>query len=221
VNFIDEAEKASDPQEALSIQALHQIRELIHNRTLKGGQVVIEQRLAEQLGVSRTPLREALQRLEGEGMVEKEAGRSYRVRNVDFEEYLHSLKVRLMIEPEAAAAAAAGRVPPYQLEFVREEINDLRKLPSEHTKAHWRSDDHVHRLIGSRCGNNVLFDTIEKLRVTTRLYEIEDARQRVDRDLEQHMALVDAVAAGDSALARKAMRTHLRSLISHALSRIS
>jgi DNA-binding GntR family transcriptional regulator len=205
----------------LSIQARHQIRELIHNRTLKGGQVVIEQRLAEQLGVSRTPLREALQRLEGEGMVEKEAGRSYRVRNVDFEEYLHSLKVRLMIEPEAAAAAAAGRVPPYQLEFVREEINDLRKLPSEHTKAHWRSDDHVHRLIGSRCGNNVLFDTIEKLRVTTRLYEIEDARQRVDRDLEQHMALVDAVAAGDSALARKAMRTHLRSLISHALSRIS
>ena len=219
MNFMDEVEKAPDPQEALSIQARHQIRELIHNRTLKGGQVVIEQRLAEQLGVSRTPLREALQRLEGEGMVEKEAGRSYRVRNVDFEEYLHSLKVRLMIEPEAAAAAA-GRIPQYQLEFVREEIENLRKLPSEHTKAHWRSDDHVHRLIGSRCGNNVLFDTIEKLRVTTRLYEIEDARQRVDRDLEQHLALVEAVAMGDSAMAKKAMRTHLRSLISHALSRI-
>jgi len=219
LNFMDEVEKAPDPQEALSIQARHQIRELIHNRTLKGGQVVIEQRLAEQLGVSRTPLREALQRLEGEGMVEKEAGRSYRVRNVDFEEYLHSLKVRLMLEPEAAAAAA-GRIPQYQLEFVREEIENLRKLPSEHTKAHWRSDDHVHRLIGSRCGNNVLFDTIEKLRVTTRLYEIEDARQRVDRDLEQHLALVEAVAMGDSAMAKKAMRTHLRSLISHALSRI-
>lgn len=219
MDFIDEAEKPLSGDEALSRQARHQIRELIHNRGLKGGEAIIEQRLAERLGVSRTPLREALQRLEGEGMVEKEAGRSYRVRKVDFEEYLHSLKVRLMLEPEAAAAAA-GRVPAYQIEYVRSEIEDLRKLPNEHTKAHWRSDDHVHRLIGSRCGNSVLFDTIEKLRVTTRLYEIEDARQRVDRDLEQHMAIVDAVAAGDQALAKKAMRGHLRSLIAHSLSRI-
>jgi len=193
--------------------------ELIHNRTLAGGHVIIEQRIAEQLGVSRTPLREALQRLEGEGMVEKTSGRSYQVRKVDFQEYMQSFKVRLMLEPEAAALAV-GRIPASELQAVRDEIKALSELPFEHTERHWHSDDELHRMIGAHCGNAVLFHTIEQLRVTTRLYEIEDVRQNVDKDFVQHMALVEAIEAGDAARARKAMRVHIRSLIAHSISQL-
>lgn len=220
MDTLDHVGKRSGQSAALSNQVRQQIMELIHNRTLAGGHVIIEQRIAEQLGVSRTPLREALQRLEGEGMIEKSSGRSYQVRKVDFQEYMQSFKVRLMLEPKAAALAV-GRIPESELRAVGSEITALRQLPFEHTKRHWHSDDALHRLIGSHCGNVVLFRTIEQLRVTTRLYEIEDLRQHVDKDLEQHMAIVEAMTAEDGGLARKAMRTHIRSLIAHSISQLS
>ena len=217
---VDHIEVPDKPPAALSDRVRLQIRELIHNRVLGGGHVIIEQRLAEELGVSRTPLREALQHLEGEGMVEKGSGRSFTVRKVDFHEYLQSFKVRMLLEPEAALLAAP-RAPAEAIEEVKAEIEALRSMPGEHTKAHWDSDDRLHRLIGSHCGNAVLFDTIERLRVTTRLYEIEDVRQRVAKDLAQHLAIVEALAARNGLAARKAMQLHLRSLVSYSLNQVS
>ncbi len=203
----------------MSEQVRHKIREKIYDRTLAGGHVIIEQRLAEELGVSRTPLREALQRLEGEGMVEKSSGRSYLIRKVDFQEYMQSFKVRLLLEPEAAAMAAA-RIPADVLSGVPAELRDLQSREDQHTHAHWISDDHLHQAVGAYCGNNVLYQTVEELRVTTRLYEIEDVRQQVDKDLEQHLDVVEALIAGDGAQARHAMRAHLKSLISHSLKQV-
>lgn len=215
-----EERTASSDRSALSDQVHMRITELIHNRTLAGGHFIIEQRLAEQLGVSRTPLREALQRLEGEGMVKKSSGRSYMVRRVEFQEYLQCFKVRLLLEPEAAASSA-DRAPQAGVEAVRAEIAALRKLPNEHTEAHWRSDDNLHRMIGANCGNVALFEMIETLRVTTRLYEIQDVRQLVDKDLDQHTAIIEAIAARDGAAARRAMAAHLKSLIAHSLRKVA
>ena len=76
----------------LSTQAYNAVSEMIRRRRLRGGEVIVEARLAEVLEISRTPLREALQRLEGEGLVIKGAGRSFVVRHVDLGEYLQSLK---------------------------------------------------------------------------------------------------------------------------------
>ena len=93
------------------------LSDMIRHRRLRAGDAIVEARLAETLGVSRTPLREALQRLEAEAMVVR-AGRSFVVRRVDLGEYLKSLKVRSVLEPEAAALAV-GRVPGVQLAAVR------------------------------------------------------------------------------------------------------
>jgi DNA-binding GntR family transcriptional regulator len=70
----------------LSSLAHRAITDMIRDRRLKGGETIIEARLAETLGISRTPLREALQRLEGEGLVRKAANRSFVVRHVDLTE---------------------------------------------------------------------------------------------------------------------------------------
>jgi len=220
LNTIGRGDKRGGSADGLSSQVRQKISEMIHNRTLQGGQDIIEQRIAEQMGVSRTPLREALQRLEGEGMVQKGSGRrSYQVRKVDFQEYLQSLRVRQMLEPEAAAMSV-GRIPDSELAALQQEMVALKDLPFEHTSQHWQSDDHLHRLIAARCGNKVLNETIEKLRVTTRLFEIEDSRQRVDKDLEQHLEVINAIADGDADRARTAMKTHIESLITHSLSQI-
>lgn len=208
------------PGPGLTERVRREITELIRSRKLSGGQAIIEQRLAEQLGVSRTPLREALQRLEGEGLVEKTASRSFLVRKVDFQEYIQTFKVRLLVEPEAAAVAAL-RAPQDRIGRVQTEIETLRAMPDQHTKAHWVSDDNLHRLVGKYCGNTVLYATIEGLRITTRLYEVEDVRQRVEDDLDQHAAIASALASKDADAARKAMQEHLHSLISHSLSQVA
>ncbi len=200
----------------LSNLAYNSISEMIRSRKLRGGDTVVEARLAETLGISRTPLREALQRLEGEGLVVKGNGRSYLVRQVDLREYLHSLKVREILEAEAAALAC-GRISGADLARVRHEINELRQATRYHTDAHWRSDDNLHGLYVDACGNEVLGQMIRSLRVTTRLFEIARLADRLEPDSAEHLAILDALEAEDTKAARKTVATHIRSLADFAL----
>ncbi|MEZ5836625.1 MAG: GntR family transcriptional regulator [Geminicoccaceae bacterium] len=200
----------------MSERAHRAITGLIHSHELRGGELVLERHLAERLGISRTPLREALQRLEGEGLLVKNANRSYSVRYVDLAEYLQSLKTREVLECEAAQLAA-GRIPPDRLREVRDEIEELRTSSKYHTEGHWRSDDNVHNLFADHCGNAVMARLIRGLRGTNRLFEIAGLAERVDPDSTEHLAILDALQAGDGRAARKAVSTHIRSLIRYSL----
>lgn len=200
----------------LSNLAYNAVSEMIRHRRLRGGEIIVEQRLAETLGISRTPLREALQRLEGEGLVVKGTGRSFLVRKVDLKEYLQSLKVREILEPEAAALAA-GRIPPGEMASVRAEINALRTTVPYHTDAHWRSDDNLHELYARHSGNQVLTTLIRTLRVTTRLFEIANLADRLEADSAEHLQIVEALEQEDAKAARRAVTHHLRSLNKHTL----
>ncbi|MGL4241706.1 MAG: GntR family transcriptional regulator [Beijerinckiaceae bacterium] len=203
----------------LSSLAHRAISDMIRDRRLKGGESIIEARLADTLGISRTPLREALQRLEGEGLVRKVANRSYMVRHVDLGEYLHSLKVREILEGEAAVLAI-GAIPGEELASVRHEINVLLRATPYHTDAHWRSDDNLHGLYIEHCGNPVMADMIRALRVTTRLFEIAKLKDRLEPDSGEHLAILEALEAGDKRAARNTVLTHCRSLRDFALATV-
>ncbi len=200
----------------LSNQAHDAISEMIRRRRLRGGEVIVEARLAEHLSISRTPLREALQRLEGEGLVVKGTGRSFIVRHVDLGEYLQSLKVREILEGEAAVLAA-GHIPKAAIAAVGSEIETLRAATPYHTDDHWRSDDNLHRLFADHCGNEVLSRLIEGLRVATRLFEIARLADRLEADSAEHLQILEALAAEDGKAARKAVQAHIRSLMKFAL----
>lgn len=203
----------------LSNRAYTAISEMIHSRRLRGGEVIVEARLAELLGVSRTPLREALQRLEGEGLVTKHANHSFMVRQVDLSEYLQSLKVREILEAEALTNAF-GRIDETELRVAQEEIEELARLPNVHTDTHWRSDDRIHDLFANACGNPVMARIIKELRVTTRLVEIARLAERVEADHVEHKSILDAVQEGDARKARRAMQSHIRSLARHAVNNL-
>jgi DNA-binding GntR family transcriptional regulator len=203
----------------LSSLAHRAITDMIRDRRLKGGETIIEARLAETLGISRTPLREALQRLEGEGLVRKAANRSFVVRHVDLTEYLHSLKVREILEGEAAVLAI-GAIPGAALAAVRHEIRGLMRAAAYHTHAHWKSDDNLHGLYIEHCGNPVMAEMILALRVTTRLFEIARLKDRVGPDSNEHLAILEALENGDRRAARLAVQAHCRSLRDHALATV-
>lgn len=203
----------------LSALAYRSIGDMIKDRRLKGGEVIVEQRLADELGISRTPLREALQRLEGEGLVLKIANRSFVVRHVELKEYLQSLKVREVIEAEAAALAV-GRIDPALLAEIREETLAITRIVPYDTHAHWASDDRVHNLFIDACGNDVMAEIVRALRATTRLFEIARLADRLGPDSREHIAILEALAEGDPKGARRAVAAHIRSLFRFAVETI-
>ncbi|RFB81536.1 GntR family transcriptional regulator [Methylovirgula sp. 4M-Z18] len=188
------------------------VSDMIRHRQLRGGDIVVEARLAESLGISRTPLREALQRLEGEGLVRKGDGRNYVVRRVDVGEYLQSLKLRQLIEPEAAVLAS-GSIPRRTLILVRREIQELMGATTYHTDAHWFSDDNLHNMIIDYCGNGVMAKVLRELRATTRLFEIDRLKERLLPDSTEHLVIVEALESGDPQDIRASVHSHIQSLI--------
>ncbi|MDP2699782.1 GntR family transcriptional regulator [Thalassospira sp.] len=202
----------TDGAHSLASMAYNAVSEMIRHRRLSGGDVIVEARLADMLGISRTPLREALQRLEGEGLVRKGNGRNYIVRRVDVGEYLQSLRLRQLIEPEAAAQAI-NAIPTPKLLAVKREIEDLMGSTAYHTDAHWFSDDNLHNMIIDHCGNEVMAQTLRDLRATTRLFEIDRLKERLLPDSSEHLDIIEAISLGDREKTRKAVHTHIESLI--------
>ncbi len=200
----------------LSDKAYSALAELIRTREIVGGEPLVELHLAKRLGVSRTPLRQAMQRLEGEGLLRKGANRSYLVRQVDLKEYLQSLRVREMVEPEAAALAI-DNVPHDAIEAARANVIAVRDADPYDMLAHWRSDDEVHELFIRHCRNEVLSEIIVSLRSATQLFEIERLAERVARDSNEHERILNALADRDVRGVKQAVTTHIRSLFRFAV----
>lgn len=203
----------------MSERAYQALSDMIKNRDLRGGDNITEKRLSERLGVSRTPLRAALQRLEGEGLVEKTTNRSFVVRKVDMRDYLQSIRVRQVLESEAAALAAS-HIPAAAIAAAREQVLALERLEPYDTHAHWACDDHVHSLFIDACGNAIMSKILHELRVTTRLFEIARLADRLGPDSREHLDILDALERGDKDGARQAMVKHMQSLFDFAVNAI-
>ncbi|MFD0979560.1 GntR family transcriptional regulator [Tropicimonas aquimaris] len=204
----------------LSEQAYDAISEMIERRELATGSLIVEQQLADQLGISRTPLRQALQRLEAEGVLVKSANRSFQVRKVELREYLQSLKVRELLESEAAALCV-DRVDREAISAARANLQAVETRRPYDMLAHWRSDDEVHGLVIENCGNKVMAELIHGLRASTKMFEIDRLYERLEPDSRQHAEILDALEARDAKAARKAVANHIRSLFQFAIETIA
>ncbi|MHA7876196.1 GntR family transcriptional regulator [Roseivivax sp.] len=204
----------------LSGRAYEALSTMIEQRQLAAGSVIVEQQIADLLGISRTPLRQALQRLEAEGVLVKSANRSFQVRKVELREYLQSLKVRELLEAEAAALCV-DRVDPADIQRARETLHAVETRRPYDMLAHWRSDDEVHGLFIENCGNRVMADMIHALRAGTKMFEIDRLAERLEPDSRQHAAILDALETRDARAARKAVGGHIRSLFRFAIETVS
>ncbi len=197
-------------------KAYDAISRMIQERELPAGAPVVELHLVERLGLSRTPLRQALQRLEVEGLLVKSINQSFIVRKVDLAEYLQSLRVRELLEGEAAALSA-GRVATDRIEAARRNVHVVRDRRPYDMPLHWKSDDEVHGLFIEACSNQILAAMIRQLRTTTNLFEIERLSERLDPDSRQHERILDSLAEKDADAARLAVTDHIQSLFDFAV----
>lgn len=202
----------------LTDRAYAVVRRLILQRELTGGEVLVEGRLAERLQMSRTPLREALLRLEGEGLLVRANARSYAVRRITASHYFQCLQVRERLESQAVSLSI-GHVPADLVQRLRNDILSLDS--SQQGSSHWHADDEIHGMFARASGNAMLAETIAHLRVLCRLFEVVDPFNRIEEDRAEHLAILDAYIAGNEKAAEQAVVTHLRNLARYTLSRLS
>jgi DNA-binding GntR family transcriptional regulator len=195
---------------SLSDRAFTKVRDMIINRQLSGGDILVESRLAKSLGLTRTPLREGLVRLEGAGLLVKKMGRSFAVRQVNVTEFFQSLRVRQYLEAKAAALAV-GKVDQADIEHFQQRIQDLSS-EDLHVPAHWNLDNDLHNWLAKAGKNDVLAAHIRRLRITTQLFEIGQPFDRTDADAEEHLSILKALADGDSRAAESTTLRHLRNI---------
>ncbi len=176
---------------------------------LNPGERLSEPELAERLGVSRTPVREALVRLAQEGLVELLPGRGAWVRELTPEEVHEVYEVRAALEAEAARLAAL-RAGAHELAALAEAEAALRRLPPEDRAGQTRADARFHATLVA----------LSKNRELERLFHQLDAKlalaRRFSRDenqspktLAEHRAIVEAIRAGDADAAARAARAHI------------
>ena len=204
----------------LSALAYTEIARLIEKKELRAGEVVVEQNLAAYLGISRTPVRQALQRLELEGLLVKSNTKSFFVRKVELREYLQSLKAREIME-SAAAGMCVELAPPERVAAAKATLQHLKGTARYDQEEHWASDREVHDIIADYCGNLVVGNIVKSLRVTTKLFEVERLAERLEPDTRQHEAILDKIELRDAAGARKAMADHIKSLFQFALDTVA
>jgi DNA-binding GntR family transcriptional regulator len=190
-----------------------QIKDLLVQRILEGhydpGQRLIELRIAEELGVSQGPVREALRELEILRLVESEPFRGARVRALRADEITESYPVRAALEELAAKLAAAwlaGRAAP-----LRAEIDAMRAAAGDRDlRAFVRHDVAFHRVFVEASANRTLVDVWESLHVDLRtrftlIQRLEDLAEVA----ESHAPVMEALDAGEAELAGRLVREHI------------
>ena len=175
--------------------------------------------IARRLGVSPTPVREALARLESEGLVVKKALKGYTAAPLlDADGLAELFEMRRLLEPYASRSAA-GRIDAETLDLLQRICDDMQRSGTVAHAGEDRFKDYkdfayqdaeFHRLIALHSGNALLADAIFRLRAHTHQYRIYFQHGVVEATSGEHEAVLAALRAGDAAGAEQAMLDHIQ-----------
>jgi GntR family transcriptional regulator, rspAB operon transcriptional repressor len=178
---------------------------------LKPGTSLLERSLAESLGVSRTPVREALHRLEAEGLTRRYPGIGMVVAELTMRDVVEAFQIREFIEPPAAAVAArvlrSEELAELLQMFKQLEASDL-DVAEKHTR-HDRLDAKIHDMIIEATGNRRLIEIMDNLRGLCSRARSLGTPIRFQESTREHQNLIRALMDGNGEQAEKIMRQHL------------
>ena len=199
-----------------TVAVLEAIKHAILAGELRPGQALVETDLAEVLGVSKTPVREALKTLAGAGLVTMNPYKGAAVRVVDGEQARHVYDARLLLEPEALARAVVGG------HDWRSAHQALARADSARDQAERSLANRAfHRELYAGCGNPLLIRMLDDLRDQTALVSVAAWRHEPDwlahpsweHEAAEHRAVLQAAEDGDAQRAATLLRGHIASFV--------
>ncbi|MGI5341115.1 GntR family transcriptional regulator [Streptomyces sp. CA-181903] len=198
-------------RERLRDQVAHALRAALISGELRPGEVYSAPGLAEDFGVSATPVREAMLDLAREGLVEPVRNKGFRVTEVDERDLDQYTEIRTLIEVPMVGriTRTASRA---DLEALRPVAEEIVRAAREHDLiGYLEADRRFHLTLLGLSGNERLVETVGDLRKRSRLYGLTalDERDELIPSAEEHVELLDLMLAGDAEAAEACMARHL------------
>ncbi|WP_314504579.1 GntR family transcriptional regulator [uncultured Microbacterium sp.] len=184
--------------------------------------------LAREFGVSTSPVREALARLEATGLIRRMAMRGYRVAPaLQASELRDLMEARLLIEPGAAARAASATPRAGTVAALDAAVEDLAKAPRgssyESFREYYEADRRFHHAVVAGTGNRFIMQSYEALGGQFQRFRLFSGRGVTDADatIAEHAAVRDAIESGDARAAAAAMHAHLDGVTTRSLGELA
>src|SRR5688572_21894445 len=210
--LIQQIESAADRSLTRREVAYARIKDALQHAGLAPGLPLSEVGLSKMLGISRTPVREALQQLAQEGLVQVIPGRAVTVASRSVKDVLDVIHLRSLLEPELARLVAESALPEH-IQQLQETIQLMERALAEADYSAWSKADAVfHETMHTACPNPLLGETIVLLRNRVHHLANTDSRTNPARLVActaEHRRVVEAVTNRDAEEAESAMRDHL------------
>lgn len=214
-------ERLSQPSSRADL-AIDAIRTAILGGVLAPGEQLVERTLAAQLGVSKTPIREALRSLENSGLLESHPSRGVVVRRVDAKLVENLYEFRLLVEPTAVRLSVPHQ-DPAQLRKARKALEAGRRLGGQREFSDLsRLNRAFHELLYEACPNDLLKSGLSGMRDQLTLVAASGWRAEPSWDLEgqEHLAILEAVSNGEADKAGELTHEHVQSAWARLLTAI-
>ena len=194
------------------------LRRRIANNLLKPLQPLNERVLAQELKISKTPIREALQQLKKEGFVENVPNKGFFVSRISVHDIREIFEVREILECRAASLAAL-RADREKLINIRKKHESIEFENGKNPQSLLKAGDQIHTYIFESLGNNrllAIYKTLQDHIARIRIFFVNQFDQRrLDASSDEHKEILEALIAQDASRAEEAMRTHLRNAMEH------
>ena len=201
---------------SLADQVFEHIERDILSGKYERGEIITEGKLSAELGVSRTPIREALRRLDQEHLIE-ESGKGSVVIGISEKDLEDIFLIRKQLECLAASMAAKNHTDE-QLAELKEtlELQEfyVAKADTEHVKY---MDNKFHRILYKLTGSTVFFDTLVPLHREIQKYRRASlqSKSRAAESVQEHRKIYEAIALGDEKLAYETVLEHIENAYNH------
>jgi DNA-binding GntR family transcriptional regulator len=188
-------------QHSASDTAYEKIRDAIFEDKYERGEKLTEVKLADELGVSRTPVRDAMRKLEEEGLIKDK-----RVINPTIKDLMNTFDVRMLLEG-FAVRQAARYMGPDRMEELKKCVEAAKQGTTEEIM---EANKEFHDIIVRASNNDVLIDTIERMQSVIFLFRRTVVYHQRPRLIEEHEAILEAIQNHEEDKAEALMKSHLK-----------
>lgn len=184
--------------------AYEYIRERMLDGTYKGGMKLVEERLADEIGVSRTPIREAIKRLEQEGLIKNK-----HIYNPTAQDLIYIYEIRIALESFAANRAAKNMTTETIIELENSIKKSRNSLLDGHSKNTYNENQRFHELIINECQNPIMIEKLEKAQTIFYLFSLRLDIYNRPHLIDEHEEIYKAIKNKNEQLAGELMANHL------------
>ena len=195
----------------LADEVYDELVEAIIRRDIGLDDTLVQEKLAKEMQISRTPVREALMRLAQEGVLEVSSRGSFKLYKMDEAEVRELYQSRAAIEGQCARILAVHHSAE-DIQYLRKTVEREENIASPTVRAYFEANRNIHRAIVERASNRFLLDMFNMIWGKAQVFPLFATIEKVDlsKSLGDHMSLVDVIATGDRTEALETFINHIQ-----------